>query len=188
MPFCTCIRRVEMGIILSQHDAATVILNQSWANGSCTAHRLVVCTAQTPAVGLVASQEVAMKDLSIQLTHSPGEMADVTNALSFHGVNIKTVAAMVLGDRALLRIIPDDFESAKNALQERNIDFEESEVVTVLLENRAGELTGVAAKLADGGLNLEAVYVVGLADDLIELALVCDNAKKARKVLGDQVS
>jgi hypothetical protein len=129
-----------------------------------------------------------MKDLSIQLTHSPGEMADVTNALSLHGVNIKTVAAMVLGERALLRIIPDDFDSARSALQSKNIEFQESEVVTVLLENRAGELTGVAAKLAGGGVNLEAVYVVGLADDLIELALVCDNVKKAKKLLGEQVS
>ena len=53
----------------------------------------------------------------------------------------------------------------------------------MLLENRAGELTGVAAKLADAGLNLEAVYVVGLDGDLIELALAVDDAKKAKKIL-----
>jgi len=56
-------------------------------------------------------------------------------------------------------------------------------VITVLLENRAGELTGVAAKLADAGVNLEAVYVVGLAGDVIELAIAVDDVKKAKRVL-----
>ena len=46
----------------------------------------------------------------------------------------------------------------------------------------------MSAKLAEAGLNLEAVYVVGLADDLIELAIAVDDVKKAKKVLGDQVS
>jgi hypothetical protein len=125
-----------------------------------------------------------MRDFSIQLTHRPGELANVTNALSLQGVNIKSVAAMTFGNQGLLRIIPDDVEAARSALRASNIGFEENEVVTMLLENRAGELTGVAAQLADAGLNLEALYVVGLADDLIELAFAVDDVKKAKKVLG----
>jgi hypothetical protein len=129
-----------------------------------------------------------MKDLVIRLTHSPGELADVTNALSIAGVNIKSLAAMSLEGHALLRLIPDDMDAARNALRDRNIRFEENEVITVMLENKAGELTPVAASLAEAGLNLEAVYLVGLADDLIELAIVTDDMKKAKKVLAGMVS
>ena len=68
-------------------------------------------------------------------------------------------------------------------MQAANIPFEESEAAIVLLENRAGELTGVASKLSEAGINLEAAYVVGLSDDLIELAIVSDDVKKAKKVL-----
>ncbi len=124
-----------------------------------------------------------MRDFAIQLSHRPGELARVTNALSLYGINIKSVAAMRIGDKALLHLIPDDVESARSALNAGNIPFEDHEVVIVLLENRAGELTAVAAKLADAGVNLEAAYVVGVADDLIELAVVSDNVKKAKKVL-----
>lgn len=124
-----------------------------------------------------------MKDFMIRLTHRPGELAVVTDALSLQGVNIKSVAAMTLDNQALLRIIPDDIEAARSALRASNIRFEENEVVTVLLENHAGELTGVVAKLADAGLNLEAVYMIGVADDLIELALAVDDVKKAKKLL-----
>jgi hypothetical protein len=124
-----------------------------------------------------------MRDFVIHLSHRPGELASVANALSLQGVNIKSLAAMTLGNEALLRLIPDDVEAARTALRADNVRFEEKELVSVLLENRAGELTGVAAKLADAGLNLEAAYVVGLAGDMIELAIAVDDVKKAKKLL-----
>jgi hypothetical protein len=124
-----------------------------------------------------------VKDLVIELTHRPGELAGVTNALSLQGVNIRSLAAMTFGHQALLRLLPDDIEAARNALRAGNIRFEERELVTVLLENRAGELTGVAARLGEAGVNVEAVYVVGLAGDLIELAIAVDDVKKAKKAL-----
>jgi hypothetical protein len=124
-----------------------------------------------------------MRDFTVQLTHHPGELARVANALSLAGVNIKSLAAMSLGHQAQLRFIPDDVEAARNALQENNIRFEEKELVTVLLENRAGELTGIAGELANAGVNLEATYVVGLAGDLIELAIAADDVKKTKKAL-----
>jgi hypothetical protein len=125
-----------------------------------------------------------MRDFSIPLAHRAGELARVTNALSLYGVNLKSVAAMTIGDQALLHLIPDNPESARSALNASHIPFQDHECVIVLLENRAGELTGVAAKLAEAGVNLEAAYVVGVADDLIELAIVADDVKKAKKVLG----
>jgi hypothetical protein len=124
-----------------------------------------------------------MKDFFITLSHRPGEMARVTNALSLYGVNLRSVAAMSIGDQAALHLIPDNVESARNALSANHISFDEHEVTIVLLENRAGELTAVAAKLAEAGLNLHAAYVLGVADNLIELAIVCDNPKKAKKIL-----
>ena len=33
------------------------------------------------------------------------------------------------------------------------------------------------------GVNLEALYVPGIADDLVELAIASDNPKKAKKIL-----
>ena len=124
-----------------------------------------------------------MRDFMITLSHRPGELADVTNALSLQGVNIKSLAAIHVENHALVRIIPDDMEAARTALHSAHVRFEEEELVTLLLENRAGELTGVLAKLSDAGINLEAIYVVGIADDLIELAFATDDFKKAKRVL-----
>lgn len=124
-----------------------------------------------------------MRDFVVQIGHRPGELARVTNALSLYGVNIKSITATTFGDQALLRFVPDNVESARSALRADNISFEENESAVVLLENRAGELTAVLAKLAEARVNLIAAYVIGVADDLIELAIVADDPKRAKKVL-----
>jgi hypothetical protein len=124
-----------------------------------------------------------MREVVVQATHHPGELARIANALSLKGVNLKAVAALAIGHQGVVRIIPDDIEAARSALQAANIRFEENEVVTVLLENQAGELTDVAAKLADAGLNLDAAYVIGIGGDMVELALAVNDVKKAKKLL-----
>jgi hypothetical protein len=124
-----------------------------------------------------------MRDFTIHLTHRPGELARVAHALARAGVNLKSLAAVTLGNQGVVRLIPDDVDAARNALNEANVRFEESELVTTLLENRAGELEDVAAKLANANLNLHAAYVVGLDGDLVELAIASDDPKKAKKVL-----
>jgi hypothetical protein len=125
-----------------------------------------------------------MRDFAIHVTHRPGEIARIAGALGRKGVNIKSVAGMTVANQALIRILTDEVEEARSALQESNIRFEESELATVLLENKAGELAEVASKLSNAGVNLEAMYVVGLSGDLVELAIVADDIKKAKKALG----
>ena len=79
------------------------------------------------------------------------------------------------GGTAMARILPDDIVVARSALEAAKIRFSESEVHLVLLENKAGVLADVTNRLAEAGVNLEAVYVTGIADDLVELAIVSDN-------------
>lgn len=125
-----------------------------------------------------------MKDCSIQLTNHPGDLSRVAQALAHRGVNIKALAGISTGGGvAVARILPDDIVVARSALEAANIRFTESEVHLVLLENKAGVLANVTNRLGEAGINLEAIYVTGIADDLVELAVVTDNPKKAKKIL-----
>jgi hypothetical protein len=124
-----------------------------------------------------------MRDCSIQLTNKPGDLARVAEALARRGVNIKALTALSIDGMAMARILPDDIVAARGALEAANVRFAESEVHLVLLENRAGVVADLANRLGAAGINLEAIYVTGIADDLVELAIVGDNPKKAKKVL-----
>ncbi len=125
-----------------------------------------------------------MKDFAIRLSHRPGELAQVAAMLARYGVNLKSLAGLATTDgRATIHILPDDPEPARAALTKHQIPFTENTVVTVLLENRAGELARISKKLGDARVNLQAMYVVGLVDNLVELAIVTDDAEKAQQAL-----
>jgi hypothetical protein len=134
-------------------------------------------------LSLAPVSEDEMRDCSIQLTNHPGDLARVAEALARRGVNIKALAAMSIGGSAMARILPDDIVVARSAFESANVRFTESEVHLVLLENRAGVLAEVANRLGEAGINLDAIYVTGIADGLVELAVVGDNPKKTKKIL-----
>jgi hypothetical protein len=124
-----------------------------------------------------------MRDFAIHLTHRPGELARVASALSRHGVNIKSLAGLAVDGHVMIRVIADDVEAARAALENNGIRYEEGEVISVLLENQAGELASLSAKLSEAGVNMLGIYVTGASGNLVELAVVCDNPKKAKKLL-----
>jgi len=130
-------------------------------------------------------RRMAMKDLCVQLSHHPSDLARVAQVLASRGVNIKALAALKVGPEAMVRILPDDILAARAALEAGNVRFEEGEVHTVLIENQAGALSAVADRLGSEGINLEAVYLTGITEDLVEVAFVSDNPKKTKKVLGE---
>jgi hypothetical protein len=124
-----------------------------------------------------------MRDFAIHVTDRAGEIARVADALARKDVNIKSIAGMSIGHQGTIRVIADDVEAARSALRESNIRFDEHELVTILLENKAGEIANVAGKLANAGVNVQAIYVIGLEGDLVDLAFAVDDVKKAKKVL-----
>ena len=124
-----------------------------------------------------------MRDFAIELTDRPGELGRVAAALARYNVNLKAVTGLSVGSYVLVRIIADDVEAARAALQGAGIRFTEGEVVQVLLENRAGELAAVTTKLAEAKVNLRAIYLTGIVDSLVELAIVTDDPKKTKRML-----
>jgi hypothetical protein len=90
---------------------------------------------------------------------------------------------MGMGNQGIIRVIPDDIEAARTALEDANIRFDECELVSALLENKAGELAELSGKLANANVNIQAIYVIGLEGELVEVAMAVDDIRKAKKIL-----
>lgn len=128
-----------------------------------------------------------MKEFRVTMSHRPGELARVATALSRQGVNIKAIAATAQSHQVVVHLVGHDVESTRAGLESASIPFQEHEAVVILLEDRAGEIARVAGELAEAGVNLDAIYLAGRADDLVEVVVVADDMKKAKKILGDSV-
>ena len=128
-----------------------------------------------------------MRDLTIELKQRPGELARVASMLARHHVTLKAGSALAIGARLIARLIPSDIDAARRALDAADVRFEESEVLKVLLESRAGELAMLSSRLTEGGVSVRAIYITATAGNIVELAVVPDNAERARRVLEGSV-
>ena len=125
-----------------------------------------------------------MKEFRITLGNRPGELARMAESLARKGVSIKSVAASASGGQVTVHLLGHDVEATRAGLEEMRAQFTEQEVISLLLEDKAGELARIASQLGAGGVNIDAIYLTGKAEDLVELALAVDDLKKAKKALG----
>ena len=107
-------------------------------------------------------------------------MARVAEALARNGVNIRAIA----GERNFVRVVTDDINTTRRALDEERLKYDLEEVVVVSLIDRPGELAKVARKLTDAEININSVYILGKKDGKTDVALVVDKISEAVKVLG----
>jgi hypothetical protein len=124
-----------------------------------------------------------MRDIAIELKSGAGELARIASMLAREKVTLKAGTALIVGGRMVARFIPSDIAAARRALDAAGVRFEESEILPIVLESRAGELAMLAARLASGGVGIRAIYLTGAANDLLEVAIVPDNIARARRIL-----
>jgi hypothetical protein len=120
-----------------------------------------------------------MTEFVVRMDNAPGRLASLTELLAEAGVNIEALAAFGLDGEGVIRLIVDNAAAARRLMREAGLAIEEHEVLTTFLENTPGQLAGVARRLADSGVNIEAVYVLNSSLDGIELALVVDQPQSA---------
>jgi hypothetical protein len=125
-----------------------------------------------------------MREFRVTLHQRSGELARLAELVSRRGLNLKSVAGFSEHNKATICLVCEDVAGLRTALQEARIQFEESELITHLMEDRAGELSALTAKLAEAGVNLTSLYVMARATPLIEIGFTADDPKKAKKTLG----
>jgi len=121
----------------------------------------------------------------VTLQNKPGTLAQLCSTLGKAGVNISAVVAPEIRGRGKIRLLVDNPDKAKDALNAPKMRFSEEEAVAVELDNRAGALGEVAEKLAQAKINIKYAYATateGSAKATVVLAV--PDIAKALAVLG----
>jgi hypothetical protein len=138
---------------------------------------------QRPIASAGSCSACGMRDLVLELPPRPGELARIASALARQQVAIRGGTLMAIGPRILVRFIPSDLDAARRALEGADVPFDESEIMPVLLESRAGELAMLSTRLASGGVGVRAIYITGTSGNILEVAVATDNIARARRAL-----
>ena len=98
------------------------------------------------------------KELTVTIEDKPGALGKCFVALAERGVNILAFQSYVEEGESLTRFIVDDQAAAKTVLGSLRMIFEETNVATVRLANRPGELGRAASKLGEERVNIDYSY------------------------------
>jgi hypothetical protein len=124
------------------------------------------------------------KQLAIFLDNRPGMLARVADALAEAKINIYAISTSDTVDHSVIRLVVSDYRKAMHVFEEHGTLVIEDDVLMIQGSNRPGELSGLAHKLAEAGINIEYCYCATPAESKRGLMIMrVANAKKALKAL-----
>ena len=126
-----------------------------------------------------------MRAFIIELEDRPGSMADVASALGDRGINISAVAGLGWKGAGAAAIVTNDDAAARSVLDGRGVPYREVELVAAALDDRPGSLAEATRKLADAGINVEALVATGMQGSQITIAFGVEDPAAAREALGE---
>ena len=100
---------------------------------------------------------MAITQLSIFLENKPGTLHETVKRISEDGVNIRAMTIAEVRDFGILRIIVSDVEKAMAVLQDDHI-ITTTEVVSAVMEDKAGALYDILQALESANVNIEYMY------------------------------
>ncbi|MCR5035437.1 MAG: ACT domain-containing protein [Clostridia bacterium] len=100
---------------------------------------------------------MAITQLSIFLENKPGMLYEVVKRLAEAGVNIRAMTIAEVRDFGILRIIVSDAKKAMEVLEDDHI-ITTTEVVSAIMEDKAGALYDILQALESANVNIEYMY------------------------------
>ena len=125
-----------------------------------------------------------IKQLSIFVENKFGRLESIVDVLSKSNINIRALSLADTENYGVLRVIVDDAEKAKKALNDVGVIAKLTDVVAVYLDDRSGGLASVLSVLKDAEISIEYMYAfLGRTEGKALMVLKAEDEKGAEKVL-----
>ena len=120
----------------------------------------------------------------VQLPNEPGALAHLLEALAARGLDLRSIGASGIGEHGAAVLVLNDARAARQVLRAGRYTFSEGEALVTSAPDQPGAVAGIARRLADAGVNLQGLAILGWHQGKAELALSVDQPEAARRVLG----
>lgn len=99
-----------------------------------------------------------IQQLSVFVENQPGSIMRVTEGLTDAKINIRAIACFDGPEFAILRLVVDKPEEAKEYLTSKGFVVRLQRVISVELKDEKGNLNQMLKVLADGGISISYIY------------------------------
>jgi hypothetical protein len=124
----------------------------------------------------------------VELENKPGELARITEAIGQRGINILGLTGATNAGAGSVVLYTNDEEGTRSALAAAGIRPREAELVVASVAHKPGAFAEIARKLADAGINVEAVLPTGMDGGNVTMAFATDNPSKTRDLIGEHAA
>jgi hypothetical protein len=124
----------------------------------------------------------------VELQDRPGALAQLLEALARRGLDLRSIGASAIASHGAAVLVLNDAEVARSVLVDGRYTFTEGEVLIASAPDQPGAVASLARRLADAGVNLQGLAILGWHQGKAELALSVDKPDLARRALGIQAS
>jgi hypothetical protein len=119
----------------------------------------------------------------VQLPNQPGALASLLEAFASRGLDLRSIGGSGIGTQGAAVLILNDAAAARKVLKAGKYTFIEAEALVTSAPDQPGAVAGIARRLADAGVNLQGLAILGWQQGKAELALSVDDPDRARRVL-----
>jgi hypothetical protein len=135
------------------------------------------------AKAIPARQPDLVKQFSVFTANRLGRLHDLIALLGSHGVHVLALTILDTTDSAIIRLVTDDPEQARELLHKNEFAFTESDLLVVELGS-ATELTSLMAALLEAEININYLYsFIPHPQGKSVLALSMEDHEMAERVL-----
>lgn len=120
---------------------------------------------------------MTVKQISVFLENKAGTLAELTDFLHRHDIDMRALSLAEAQDFGIVRMIVDDVYAASNVLKEAGYVFSITPVLAVEMADEPGSLYKILKVLGDGGVNLEYMYAFLANSKAFTILRVADNDK-----------
>jgi hypothetical protein len=120
------------------------------------------------------------REFDIQLEERMGALAELTGRLADSGVNIKAIS---VDEGRGVRLVTSDEKTTRDILKKAKMLFDESDVISLQMLDRPGELAKVAMMLSKEKVRVHSAYMLGGRGDSKEMIIKVNDIAGALKAL-----
>ncbi len=116
-----------------------------------------------------------MTEFTVHLSNRPGQFAALVGKLASAGVHIEALALFSHGEDGMARLMANDVNVTRRVLSDAGVRFEEQAVIETVIKDEPYALAEMTKKLADSGVNIEAMYLLHANGDSLHFAVAVDD-------------
>ncbi|RYX82057.1 amino acid-binding protein [bacterium] len=125
------------------------------------------------------------RQLTAAIENVPGRLADISEIISRHHINIEGICVVDNVEQGVIRLITTQPAEVKRLLKEQDIYIVEADVLTVELTDQLGALAKITASLATEKINIDYLYCTSQREGIpTKIVFKVSDMVSAQRILG----